>query len=168
MAIADGQSDQQAIDTARDLTFQSHYDYSGLNRPLLMKNNWVKVVTTFKLYAENIIYQYLNSFNDWLVHSHVPEAKRKEARSRLLGLITMHSIFAGTLGALPFQGLMMSILNGAVNAFGDDDDEYVDIVQEYRSGLENLFVGGIRRRDWSQARYRGCQGCLQYCGLRSA
>ena len=56
MAIDEGKTHENAVEIARKLTFDSHFDYSGANRPRIIKNDWMKVFTIFKQYSQNMTY----------------------------------------------------------------------------------------------------------------
>ena len=134
MAIAEGQTHENAVEIARKLTFDSHFDYSGANRPLVMKNDWVKVFTIFKQYSQNMTYTLVRNFVKSRPFSKFSPAEKTQARKALFGILVAHATAAGTLG-LPLVSIIGPVL---AEAFGDDDDEFRDWKTMYRNWLSDL------------------------------
>ncbi|MCF1459503.1 MAG: PLxRFG domain-containing protein [Shewanella sp.] len=135
MAREEGQSHKQAVEIARKITFDSHFDYSGANRPRVMKSDWMKVFTIFKQYSQNMTYTLIRNFVDSIPYRKLPPNEKKAARKALAGILFAHATAAGTLG-LPLISLIGPVLGAA---FGDEDDEFRDWQDMYRNWLSDLF-----------------------------
>lgn len=111
----------QAVEMAEELVEMSHYDYTNTNRPRFMQGDMGRVVFLFRNYSLNMTYRLIRDFRDgvWR-NANIPIEARKEARSRLLGMLGMTTIFAG-LSGLPLFWAVEAIAN---NLLGDDDDPY--------------------------------------------
>lgn len=134
MAKEEGQTHENAVEIARKLTFDSHFDYSGANRPLVMKSDWVKVFTIFKQYSQNMTYTLVRNFVKSRPFSKFSAKEKKQARKALAGILLAHATAAGTLG-LPLVSIIGPVLAAA---FGDDDDEFRDWKTMYRNWLADL------------------------------
>lgn len=134
MAREEGQTHENAVEIARKLTFDSHFDYSGANRPRVMKSDWVKVFTIFKQYSQNMTYTLVRNFVKSRPFSKFSAKEKKQARKALAGILFAHATAAGTLG-LPLVSIIGPVL---AEAFGDDDDEFRDWKTMYRNWLADL------------------------------
>ena len=135
LARDSGKNHDAAMEIARKTVFDSHFDYSGANRPRVMKNNWMKVFTIFKQYSQNMTYLLASNAATMLTLSKTPKADRIAAFKALAGILFGHATMAGTLG-LP----LMSFIGPALAAaFGDEDDEFRDWETMYRNWLADLF-----------------------------
>ena len=135
LARDSGKNHDAAMEIARKTVFDSHFDYSGANRPRIMKNNWMKVFTIFKQYSQNMTYLLATNFASSLPFRKLPAEDKKVARKALAGILFGHATMAGTLG-LP----LMSFIGPALAAaFGDEDDEFRDWETMYRNWLADLF-----------------------------
>ena len=132
-AITKGQSPTQAAITAEQLTWKSHFDYSQHNRARFMRGNWMRVITQFKQYSQNISYLYLNELKRSIttLSPYLSKEERKEARKALFGMLVMQSIFAGALG-LPLANTFMWIAEALIDT---DDDDPRDLEAEWRQWM---------------------------------
>ena len=135
LAREEGLSHDIAVEQARKMTFDAHFDYSGANRPRVMKNDWMKVFTIFKQYSQNMTYTLIRNFTDSLPFRELPAKEKKAARKALAGILFAHATAAGTLG-LPLISWIGPVLAAA---FGDDDDEFKDWRTMYRNWLADMF-----------------------------
>ena len=134
LAREEGQTHQVAIEQSRKMVFDSHFDYSGANRPRVMKNDWMKVFTIFKQYSQNMTYTLMRNFVDSLPFRELSARDKKAARKALAGMLFAHGTAAGTLG-LPLISWIGPVL---AEAFGDDDDEFRDWETMYRNWLADM------------------------------
>ncbi|MBO3760354.1 PLxRFG domain-containing protein [Ciceribacter sp. L1K22] len=139
MAREKGQTMSEAIDTAHDLTWKTHFDYSNSSRPAVMQNDFAKVALVFRQHNINMLYRVARD-----VHQSVagmsPQARR-EARYQLAGVVGMMSLMAGVTGTIGFN-LLMSVL-GMV--FGDDDDP-LEFNERFRADVLDILgpeLGGV-------------------------
>lgn len=139
MARDAGQDMAEAIDTAHDLTWRSHFDYSNSSRPSILQNDVAKVALVFRQYNINMLYRL---FRD--MHQSIKGASpqlRREARYQLAGITGMMALMAGVSGTVGFHLAMA--LAGMV--FGDDDDP-MDFEQQFRADVVDILgpqLGGV-------------------------
>lgn len=141
MAIADGQSFQQAVDLAADVIHQTHFNYSNANRARFMQGNAAKVIFAFKQYSQNMTYFLWRQFYQ-SIKGATPEEKTA-ARKALLGTLGMTSIYSGALG-MPLMSVMFGIANAMAAAFGDDDEPW-DAETEFRNWLADTLGPDLGR-----------------------
>lgn len=91
-----GQTHEQAIETARDGIVRSHFDYSASNRARYMHGNFIRVVTMFKQYSQQMTYMLWR--NAYLALKGESAEVKSEARRMLFGVMSMHFAAAGSLG----------------------------------------------------------------------
>ncbi|WP_171966454.1 PLxRFG domain-containing protein [Mariprofundus micogutta] len=132
LAKDSGSNHEQAVDQARKMVFDSHFNYASSNRPRYLKGDVVRVLTMFKQYSQHMTYALLRNFNQ----SFKGESKevRNQARMTLAGILSQHALAAGTLG-LPLASVIFSALDLAF----DDDDEPYDSKAAYRNWLADTF-----------------------------
>ena len=144
-----GESHASAKLEAYKLTQMSHYDYTGAARPRVLQSEFMKVAFLFKNYGANTTYRFGRDIKDAIFNSDLPEARKQEARRRMVGMWMMTATMAGVAG-LPFAWLIEDILN---LVFGDEDEPY-DAGNAFRHYLaEDLDLGpdvatAITRGSW--------------------
>ncbi|WP_144574331.1 PLxRFG domain-containing protein [Agrobacterium sp. DE0009] len=116
MAREAGQNMSEAIDTAHDLTWKTHFDYSNSSRPAVLQNDFAKVALVFRQHNINMLYRVIRDIHQSF-KGETPQARR-EARYQLAGVMGMMAAMAGVTGTMGFSVAMM--IAGAL--FGDDDD----------------------------------------------
>jgi hypothetical protein len=131
MARSAGQNQMDAINTAHDLTWKTHFDYSNSNRPALMQNDFAKVALVFRTHNINMLYRVTRDLHQ--AFKGATPAARKEARYQLAGVFGMMSLLGGVTGVMGFNVAMM--IAGAV--FGDDDDP-LGFEQEFRKSATDI------------------------------
>jgi hypothetical protein len=132
LARKKGMSHSEAIDTGEDLTWDSHFNYSNVNRARVLQSDTAKVLLLFRQYSANMTYRLARDFNDSLRGSS-PTAKR-EARKRLGGILGMTGLFAGVTG-LP----MFWVVEMVGNAIFGDEDEPFDTSDATRAYLAEMY-----------------------------
>ena len=132
LAKETGAKHDDAFDQAMDVTYKGHFDYSSGNRPRIMQGNAAKVILLFKQFGQNMLYTMLRSAHQSF-KAESPKA-RTEARKALLGILGMHTVFAGTLG-LP----LVSTIFGLISFLGGGDDDPMDAESEFRNFLASIF-----------------------------
>lgn len=132
-----GQTHEDAIETARDGIVRSHFDYSASNRARYMHGNFIRVVTMFKQYSQQMTYMLWR--NAWLALKGESAEVKSEARRMLFGVMSMHFAAAGSLG-LPLGVFGISpLLSLLAMGSGDEDDPPLDWQDEYRLWLADTF-----------------------------
>jgi hypothetical protein len=64
---------RKAIDTAKDLTYKSMFDYSTLNKPRYFQQPAMKVILQFKQFSQQMTYLLARSTYEWIGKSYTPE-----------------------------------------------------------------------------------------------
>lgn len=139
VAVEAGQSHRDAIETAHDLTWKTHFDYSNSSRPSILQNDFAKVALVFRAHSINMIYRVVRDIHQSL-KGETPEARRV-ARRQLVGIFGMLQLMAGTAGLFGFNQAMW-IMN---MIFGDDDDP-LDFETRMKKDLYDVLgpqLGGI-------------------------
>lgn len=131
-----GQTDGEALESARQALIRTHFDYSASNRARLMSGNVTRVLTMFKQYSQNVTYLLWRNAHQAL-KGESPEVRR-EARRMLLGVASMHFAAAGAMG-LPLGVFGVTPLLGILAAgMGGPDDPW-DWEAEFRNMLADTF-----------------------------
>jgi hypothetical protein len=137
-----GYKDQQkafteSIADAKNVTTQSMFDYSSVNKPRYMQSPTARVILQFKQFPQQMTYFLVRNLQHSLVGA-TPEVKR-EARARFVGTMGMTAVFGGTTGLWGFS-TVASIVNAVVNGLGgDDEEEPFDFELEYMNWSVNTF-----------------------------
>jgi N12 class adenine-specific DNA methylase/uncharacterized membrane-anchored protein YhcB (DUF1043 family) len=134
-----GQRFEEAVDTAHDVTWKTHFDYSNSSRPRMAQNDFVKVAFTFKTHQLNMIYRMARDFCQ-MIKGATPQARR-EARYQFAGILGMQALLAGATGVFGYNTAMWtaSMVMAIVNAItGDDDDDPFDLDQRFRAAILDL------------------------------
>jgi len=144
MARAAGQNMSDAIDTAHDLTWKTHFDYSNSSRPAVLQNDFAKVALVFRQHNINMLYRVARDIHQ-SVKGETAQARR-EARYQLAGVMGMMAAMAGVTGTMGFSVAMM--IAGAM--FGDDDDPMAfedqfkaDVVDILGPQLGGVLLNGV-------------------------
>lgn len=119
MARDQGQSHERAIETAADLTWVTHFDYSNSNRARIIQNDAAKIFLIHRQHSINMTYRLFRDIQQAFKGDSAQA--RKEARSQFIGIMAMHGLMAGIKG-LPFYGIAL-IAAGMMSGWGDDDDK---------------------------------------------
>lgn len=139
LARGAGQDQGTAIDTAHDLTWKTHFDYSNASRPRLMQNDFAKVALVFRAHNVNMLYRVFRDVHQALKGE--SSQARREARYQLAGVVGMQALFAGAKGVIGFN-LAMALLG---MFFGDEDDPF-DFEQRISKDVIDLLgpeLGGV-------------------------
>ena len=125
----------EAVEEARRVTWESHYDYSNANRARWMQGNTAKVLLQFKQYAQNTTW--LMARNFYLMTRGESAQVKQEASIKFFGVLGMTGLFAGVTG-LPLYSVIMGAAQAAMALFGDDDrpdDAELALRRTLRAGL---------------------------------
>ncbi|KYN82297.1 helicase [Vibrio cidicii] len=125
---------EQAIEQAIKDTWDSHFDYSSINRARFMQSDGAAVALQFKQYSQNMTY-FLTSNLAKSLKGETPEVKAM-AQKQLLGAL-LSTFFVGGAGALPLWWVTTA-MNAAQEAFGDDDEPF-DAEAEAKRMLAKAF-----------------------------
>ncbi|EGR1911329.1 helicase [Vibrio cholerae] len=128
-----GDHEKAIADAIKD-TWDSHFDYSSINRARFMQSDMAAVALQFKQYSQNMTY-YLWANLAKALKGETPEAKSM-ARKQLLGTLAS-TFFIGGAGALPLWAITTAI-EAAQEIVGDDDEPF-DAETELKRMLAEAF-----------------------------
>ncbi|EMK6707971.1 PLxRFG domain-containing protein [Vibrio cholerae] len=114
-----GDHEKAIADAIKD-TWDSHFDYSSINRARFMQSDMAAVALQFKQYSQNMTY-YLWANLAKALKGETPEVKSM-ARKQLLGTLAS-TFFIGGAGALPLWAITTAI-DAAQEIVGDDDEPF--------------------------------------------
>lgn len=117
-----GGSFEEALQRAEQAIIDTHFLYQSFNRPRYMSGNFLRVLTQFKQYSQNIAYTYGRAAAIWLDRNGATKEERTVAKRQLISMLALQFGAAGALG-MPFFGSAADVLMAVVGAFGDDDDK---------------------------------------------
>lgn len=139
MARDNGLTHREAIDTAHDLTWKVHFDYSNTNRARILQGDFAKILTVFQNFQLNMWYRLFRDMHQSF-KGETPQA-RKEARHQLGGIIGMMGLLGGVTGIAGYNVIMAV----AGMFFGDEEDPFGFKHQVERSILDLLgpTLGGV-------------------------
>ena len=128
LAKADGQNADDAIHTAADMTYKTHFDMQNTSRPRFMQNDIGKILTTFRAFTVNMLWRLFRDSHQAL--NGKTKEERREARAQLVGVTLSLMAHAGIRGTWGY-GLIMLLL-GTVSklAGGGDDDDLEEWLQD--------------------------------------
>ncbi|HFG2036626.1 TPA: PLxRFG domain-containing protein [Vibrio cholerae] len=128
-----GDHEKAIADAIKD-TWDSHFDYSSINRARFMQSDMAAVALQFKQYSQNMTY-YLWANLAKALKGETPEVKAM-ARKQLLGTLAS-TFFIGGAGALPLWAITTAI-EAAQEIVGDDDEPF-DAETELKRMLAEAF-----------------------------
>ncbi len=136
-----GYKDQQkafteSIADAKNVTTQSMFDYSSVNKPRYMQSPTARILLQFKQFPLQMTFYLARNLQQSLAGA-TPEIKR-EARARFVGTMGMTGIFAGSTGLWGFSSAA-AVVNAVMNGLGDDDEEPFDFELEYMNWASETF-----------------------------
>ena len=136
-----GYKDQQkafteSIADAKNVTTQSMFDYSSVNKPRYMQSPAARILLQFKQFPQQMTFYLARNLQQSLAGA-TPEVKR-EARARFVGTMGMTGIFAGSTGLWGFSSAA-AVVNAVMNGLGDDDEEPFDFELEYMNWASETF-----------------------------
>jgi|GEM_PF-597725 len=136
LARSKGMDHRNAISEARELTLDSHFDYSQTNRSRYMEGNARRVLFLFKQYSQQMTFLLGRSFQQAVSKGVDPETKRI-ARTQLAGILGGHFLVSGLMG-MPVIGTIADIMAFFINGLGDDDDPF-----DWEVELRNLLADTV-------------------------
>ncbi len=128
-----GDHEKAIADAIKD-TWDSHFDYSSINRARFMQSDMAAVALQFKQYSQNMTY-YLWANLAKALKGETPEVKAM-AQKQLLGTL-LSTFVIGGVGALPIWWITLAI-DTANEIFGDDDEPF-DAEAEAKRMLAGAF-----------------------------
>ena len=127
-----------ALQTAKDIVNETHFEYTNATKPRFMQGPTARIIFQFKNYAQQMTYLLVRTVNE-AVRDADPEVRR-EAQKRLGGILFMTGLFAG------YEGLPMYwVIEGVMNAMFDDEDEPYDFNNSAKNTIADLFGSNAAR-----------------------
>lgn len=117
-----GSGFDEALERAQQAIVDTHFLYQSFNRPRYMQGNFLRVLTMFKQYSQNIAYTYGRAASIWLDKNNATKEERRVAKRQLASMLTLQFGAAGALG-MPFFGTPVALIMHALGAMGEDDDD---------------------------------------------
>lgn len=122
LAKEDGQAHDEAIQSASDLTWQTHFSYLNSDRPRIMHGDFPKLFLQFRQFSVNLLFRLFRDAHQSLHGATADE--RKEARTQLIGITLSMFAHAGIRGVWGY-GLLMMLLGAFLPGDDDDADEWL-------------------------------------------
>ena len=135
LAVAEGQSHAQAIATASDLTWKTHFDYSNSSRPRVMQNPTAKVMLSMRSYQVNMLYRLGRDIFQSMKGA--TPAEKREARYQLAGILGMQALVAGGSAVAGYNTIfflygLASTIFSSIFGGGDDEDDPFTAQEHFR------------------------------------
>lgn len=134
MARRKGEGHEQAIDTAGDLTWKSHFNYTNTARPRFMQGDVAKMFLVFRNFQVNMLARLIRDTHQ--AFKGRSAAERKQARIQLIGVTGMMMFSAGITGTWGY-GITMAIAQAIGALMGSDDDPEEEFKASVRATLGN-------------------------------
>jgi len=150
LARQNGMEHPAAVSYGHDAVMESHFDYSNANRARWMQSNAAKVLLLFRQYSLNMTWFLWRNLYQSLQGQDAQT--KKEARTKLMGVLGMTGLFSGVMG-LPLMSVLFSVADAAAAALGDDDDDPFDSKVAFRNFLADYL--GKRQRPITRQRASG-------------
>lgn len=145
LAVKHGMAHADAVNYAADVTWDTHGDYSAMNRARFMRSNTARVALQFKQYSQFITYLWGR-----LLYQSVKGGTKEEksqARKQLFGMTLMQMAVAGASG-LPLGGVYLAAK--MIAEMTQDEDEPWDF-DEWLRDLSTKALG----KTWGYAFRKG-------------
>ncbi|MEF8794317.1 PLxRFG domain-containing protein [Thiohalorhabdus sp.] len=112
---------EEAYLFAHDMTYNSHFNYSNVNRATILQKNWTRLPFMFMQFSQNMMFQVGRNLQQSLAGE--TKEVRRLAQRRFAGIMGMHALLAGGFG-LPGATLFMHIMDTLTSLFDDEDDPF--------------------------------------------
>jgi len=164
MAKRAGEKDQQkafteSIADAKNVTTQSMFDYSSVNKPRYMQSPAARVILQFKQFPQQMTFYLVNNLVNMIKKPSESQMKdmepaqrkkfledhanmKREATARFVGTMGMTAIFAGSTGLWGFS-TVAAIVNAVVNGLGDEGEEPFDFELAFMDWAVNTFGSNL-------------------------
>ena len=136
LARKNKKSHDEAIEEARKVVNETHFEYINATKPRFMQGPTARIIFQFKNYAQQMTMLYVRS----LQQAFAGESKevKREARRRLTAMLFMTGVFAG------YEGLPLYwVIEGTMNALFDDEDEPYDFNNSAKNTLADMFGSNV-------------------------
>jgi hypothetical protein len=149
LAVEKGARHQDAIKTASDLTWKTHFDYANSSRPRIMTGPVAKIMLSMRSYQINMLYRLGRDIHE-AFKGETPAA-RKEARYQLAGILGMQALIAGGTAVAGYNtafflyGIASTIM-ASIFGGGDDEDDPFTAQEKFKQAVLDLLgpeLGGI-------------------------
>lgn len=123
----------QAVDYAVKVVSDTLGDYGAFERPRLLKSDWLRAASLFKMYSIKQTQWMVGTTRDLFnaTKGSVKGADKQAARAELAGILREVSgvtLLAGLFGGLAGMPLYTTLVYALQAAFGDDDDDDIQAI----------------------------------------
>jgi Large polyvalent protein associated domain 39 len=133
-----GMTHDLALQTAKDIVNETHFEYTNATKPRFMQGPTARILFQFKNYAQQMTYLLVRTVNEAIRGA--DQETKTEARKRLGAILFMTGLFAG------YEGLpLMWVIEGVMNAMFDDEDEPYDFFNSSKNNIADLFGSNAAR-----------------------
>lgn len=142
MAKESGLEGDAALQKASDLTWKTHFDYSGSSKPRFMQSDPGKVLFVFRNFQINMVYRLWRDMHQTFKGK--SEAERREARAQLVGITTSMFLHAGITGTWGYA-LLMTLAGMFFEGGRDEIEEELKrgVVETFGPGAGGLLLKGV-------------------------
>lgn len=148
---------EKAVNEARDVVYETHFDYSNANKARFMQGNAARVLLIFRQYSLNMTYLLLRNMyvafkdpigkgktwaSNWFTKEELQyidkftKEEKSLARKTLFGVLGMHAL-AGGATAMPLWWFIMAMGDLLFRDLGDDETH--DTESEIKDWIVSLF-----------------------------
>jgi|GEM_PF-3349859 len=137
LGVKKGMSTDDAFKLARNVTWDSHFDYTNANRPGVLQNDFAKVAGLFRQYAWGVTYRLGRDLRDSFKADSTKE-ERLSAAHAFSNTMARMMLYAGVTGVgigFPVYGLISGLTNAIMNQV--DPDRPFDMTQALHEHLQD-------------------------------
>jgi hypothetical protein len=142
LSRAEGQTHDQAVKTATDITWRTHFDYSNSSRPRHIQSPTGRILLSMRSYQMNMLYMLGRNFHQ----AFKGESKqvKKEARYQIAGIIGMQALVAGGTGVVGYNTAffiygILSTMWSAIFGGGEDEEDPFTAQQRFKETVLEMF-----------------------------
>ena len=138
LARKKGAATDAALQTAKDIVNETHFEYTNATKPRFMQGPTARIIFQFKNYAQQMTVLLAKTLKQAV--SDADEEVQREARARLTGILFMTGLFAG------YEGLpLFWVFEAVMNAMFDEEDEPYDFVNSAKNNIADMFGSNAAR-----------------------
>jgi hypothetical protein len=137
---AHGSSHEVAVKAAERLNNQTNFNMTNENRAAVMRSPFMKVVTQFKSYSQNMAY--------FMLKNSIDAVRGNKEAAVTMGVLLLSSAFISGVKGLPLQPLeaINLLLNTVGLGYEDfEDDLYKDIKEVFGENADLVWRGALNK-----------------------
>lgn len=137
---------QSLYDVAKDAVDSTQFNYSQSNKPVVMQGPVRRLVMQFQQYRLNMLAMMAKDLRDSMGGNNASAEEKALARRSLAYLLGAQLSFTGAVGTA-----MSPIAFAIMDAFGDDDEDFVDsrtaFIEAVPQWMAHGLIGGVLNLD---------------------